>query len=528
MDDPFFDDPSLQDPDATTDTKYGWDEEFQRHIAALVISDRQFMLQSLDLIKASYFTNKAHHKAVSVAQEFFKTYRILPRKDFLITEIKGELKESKSLPYYLGEINVLFDYFQPGMEARDYLQNKITYFAKIQSIRKAFGDSLELINKAPESEDTWNKIYDKMRDAMTTHQNFDVGLDYFKTIKDRYAKKKEEIDTQDRFITGLPSIDDKVSGGGYCRGEIISVVAGSGVGKSVMLANIASTNILRGKRGVYISLELGQDKIGDRLDAIFTGLPVQDLLTNEIEIFEKVTTFKDVSYEGEIWPLVVKQFPAGTATINTIRAYLSQLRFHGFSPDFIILDYVGEMALHPDMKTHESRERTVRELRALATEENMFVATAMQPNRDAKKDSKGEKNRIDDEHLADSFGQIRPLDGCLSLNQNDNEKLLGIGRGYVIKQRDGESRYQFYLKFNKVNLKITEIAISEYMNIMNVHVNHVHDDIKIDVDMDNKVDKVRNSGRTFADGPDDSDSYAENVLKEVSGEVDEEDYGSTV
>lgn len=523
MEDPYLDE-SLSDPDATTtESKYSWDEEFQRHIAALVLSDRQFMLQSLDLIKPSYFTNKAHSKAVSIAIDFFKKYRILPRKDFIFTEMKSALKENKALPYYLGEVNVIFEYFQPGLEARDYLQDKITYFAKIQSLKNFLHESMKLIDKDPESEDTWDKIYSNMRDTMTTHQNFEIGIDYFKSIKDRYAAKKEEIDNKDRFILGLPGVDERVSGGGYCRGELISIVAGSGVGKSVMLANLAATNCLRGKKGVYISLELGESKIADRLDAIFTGLPVQNLMMNEDEIFEKLTNFKTVVYDGEIWPLVIKQFAAGTATINTIRAYISQLRFHGFDPDFFVLDYVGEMALHPDMKTHESREKIVRELRALATEENMFGATAMQPNRDAKKEAGGERSRIDDQHLADAFGQIRPLDGCLSLNQNDNEKKLGIGRGYVIKQRDGESRYQIYLKFNKESLQITEITQQEYVSILNAHVNHVSEEIKID----EQIDKIVNSGRKFGDGDSDNSTYANDVLNEVSNETEEEDYGST-
>lgn len=871
MEDPYLNDPELADPDAGGEAKYSWDKEFQRHIAALVLSDRQFMLQSLDLIKASYFTDKAHNKAISIATEFFKKYRILPRKDFIITEMKSEMKNNKALPYYLGEVNVLFDYFQPGMEAREYLQDKITYFAKIQSVKKAFTDSMKLIDKEPESEETWNKIYDNMRDAMTTHQNFEIGIDYFKSIKDRYAAKAEEVDNKDRFILGLPSVDERVSGGGYCRGEIISIVAGSGVGKcfraqtpilmfngtiksveeievgdlvmgddstprtvlklvrgrdqmydvipkkgdkytvnshhvlslksasktiessnrctnlryhsskwrdgdifdiplsdylkqskrfkscmkgyrvgvafpeapvkinpyilgiwlgdetsrlaeittedyeilnelwkasnslelsliergakgnastyafvgtgegnhlmkelrqynliqnkhvpqaykansreirlqilaglmdsdgsksnncfdfinknkqlakdvlflarslglaaymkpsfkkcqgfagdiywrvtisgntsevpvriprkkcepreqikdvlstgisvvpvgeddyygfetngnhrfllgdftvvhnSVELANIVATNCLRNKKGVYISLELGESKIADRLDAIFTGLPVQCLMLNKDQIFEKLTNFKTVTYDGEIWPLVIKQFSAGTATINTIRAYLSQLRFHGFDPDFFVLDYVGEMALHPELKTHESREKTVRELRALATEENMFGATAMQPNRDAKKEAGGDRSRIDDQHLADAFGQIRPLDGCISLNQNDNEKKLGIGRGYVIKQRDGESRYQFYLKFNKESLQITEITQQEYVSILNAHVNHVSEEIKID----EQIDKIVNSGRKFGDGDDDSSSYVAEVLEEVCSETVEEDYGAT-
>lgn len=528
MQDPFLDDPTLEDPDTDTGSKYNWDEEFQRHVAAIMIADRQFMLQSLDMVKPSYFTNKAHSKAVSIAIDFFKKYRILPRKDFLVTELKSQLKENKTLPYYLGELNVLYDYFQPGMEARDYLQDKITYFAKIQSVKQAFSKSLSLIDKEPESEETWNKVYDTMRDAMITHQNFEVGIDYFKSIKDRYAAKAEEVDNKDRFVIGLPGVDLMVSGGGYCRGELISVVAGSGVGKSVMLANLAATNILRGKKGVYISLELGESKIADRLDAIFTGLPVQNLLMNKDKIYEKLVSFEKVVYEGEIWPLVIKQFSAGTATINTIRAYISQLRFHGFDPDFFIVDYVGEMALHSDMKSHESREKTVRELRAMATEENMFGATAMQPNRDAKKDSssKGERSRIDDEHLADSYGQIRPLDCCFSLNQNDNEKKLGIGRGYVIKQRDGESRYQIYLRFNKESLKIHEITKEEYVAVLNAHTNYVSEEIKID----EQVSKIVASGRTFGDG-DDSEAHINAILDEVASETDPddiEDYGSTV
>ena len=247
-DDQFVDDPTLSDPDSGQDTKYNWDEEFQRHIAALLISDRQFLLQSLDLVKTSYFTNKAHSKVCSIAFDFFKKYRILPRKDFIVQELKTQLKDNKSLSYFLAEVNVLFDYFQPGLEARDYLRDKIVFFAKIQAVKKAFHDSLKLIERAPESDETWNKIYEQMREAMQTQQNFDLGLDYFKSIKDRYAKKEESKDSDaDRFITGLEGIDKEVGGGGYSVGEIISIVAGSGVGKSVMLACITATNLLRGK-----------------------------------------------------------------------------------------------------------------------------------------------------------------------------------------------------------------------------------------------------------------------------------------
>lgn len=472
-------DPDLQDPDQTTDSRYSWDENFQRHVMSLMISDRMFLLQSIDLIKPYYFTNKIHSKICNIVFDFFKKYRVLPIKNFIIQEFKKDITDVKTLVLYSTELNLLFDYFQPGMESRDYLQDKIVFFAKIQSVKKAFHDSLKLIDRAPESEETWSMVYDEMRNAMQTHQNFDIGLDYFKSLSDRYEKKDDDDEKKDRFIFGLDEIDREIGGGGYSRGEIISIVAGSGVGKSVMLACVTANNLLRNKKGLYISLELAEDKVAARMDAILSGLPIQNLFCHKEELFDRINKL-NVPKDG-VGPLIIKQFSAGTATVNTIRAYVSQLRFNGFEPDFIIIDYVGEMALHPDLKTHESRERIVRELRAMASEENVFVATAMQPNRDGKKDTKGDFGRIDDEHLADSFGQIRPLDGCISLNQNDNEKFLGIGRAYVIKQRDGKSRFTIYLKFDKESLRIQQISNSEYLFTLQKHKEEASDETNIDI-----------------------------------------------
>lgn len=478
-DDFVIDDPTLVDPDGEEQAKYSWDEEFQRHIIALLVSDRQFLLSSIDLVRSSYFTNRAHQKMCQLVFDFFKRYRLLPKKDFIVQELKEAFKDNKSLAYYLGEVNVVYDYFQPGLDAREYLQDKITYFAKIQSLKKAFHNSLKEIDKNPEKEETWEKIYEMMREAMTTQENFDLGIDYFRTLKDRYAQQEEDYESEDRFITGMESWDKEVNNGGYSRGEIISIVAGSGVGKSVCLACIAGTNLMRGKRGVYISCELKDTKVADRMDAILSGFPISCLVTQQDDLFEKLANLDGVDYECGM-PFVIKQFPAGTATVNKIRAYLSQLRFHGFDPDFIVVDYVGEMKPIAGLPTHESREQIVRDLRGMAEEEQVFVATAMQPNRGSRETQKSESGRIEEEHLADSFGQIRPLDGCISLNQNDNEQLLGIGRAYKIKERDGKSRYQFYLKFDKNNLRISEISHEKYREALSAHKEYVSEEVKVD------------------------------------------------
>jgi len=489
MADEYLNDPTLVDPDGDEEVSFHWDEEFQRHIMSLLLSERQFLLQSMDLVKPSYFTNKAHKVICQFLYEYFRKYMLLPNKTFVSQEIRNKLKEDKSLTFYLAEVETLYEYFEPGLDARDYLLDKICYFAKMQAFRRAFQDGLKLLDQNPESEETWQKIYDKMEDVITTSTNFDVGTDYFKSMRDRYLEE-DQGDQSDIFITGLEGIDDEINGRGYGRGQIISIIAGSGVGKSVMLQCITATNLCRGKKGVYITLELSEEKVAQRMDSILTGLPIQNLYGEKEELFDKLQKLEGVNYDDKM-PLVIKQFPPGTASVNTVRAYIAQLKFHGYHPDFVMVDYVGEMQDVPGVKTYESREKIVRDLRALAVEENLFVGTAMQPNRGSKDQQQGSKvERIDDNHLADSFGQIRPLDGAISLNQNDSEKSLNLGRAYVVKQRDGKSRYQIYVKFDKDCLRITQIHKDTYMDLMNKRKAEASGVTEIP-DFDSQVDKVK-------------------------------------
>ena len=87
---------------------------------------------------------------------------------------------------------------------------------------------------------------------------------------------------------------------------------------------------------------------------------------------------------------------------------------------------------------------------------------------------------IDENHLADSFGQIRPLDGCISLNQNDGEKTVNVGRGYVIKQRDGKSRFSFFLEFNPETLRIRQLSKEKYKSTMAKHFEQASDETEVD------------------------------------------------
>lgn len=467
----------LEAPDDDNE-HYSWDNEFQKHIISLLLVDKQFLLQSINLIRPSYFTNKVHQVACKFLFEFFNKYKLVPKKAFIIQQIKETMKDDKALMYYLGEINALYDYFEAGMEAREYLSDKITFFAKIQSLKTAFHKCLGMIDKSPEDDKTWGEVYEILRKAMNTDRNFEFGLKYMETYEERYKRMMAEDDAAEIFLLGLPGIDTQIKGGGYKRGEIVSIVAASGVGKSVMLSCMAATNALRGKKVVYITLELSEDRVAERFDSILTGCSIHTLYEEKDEVF---TRLRDVLEDHpEKNPIVIKYFPSKSADVNTIRAYLAQLKFEGYIPDMVIVDYLGILKDYAGMEIHRSREQLVEELRALANEgDKFFCASAMQPNRNSKEAQKA--GRIEAEHIGASWDQINGLDGAISLNQNEIEKKLQIGRAGVMKQRFGASNYQIYLHFDPNTLKITEISHDTYKNLMSKNSDKASK--KVDVDL---------------------------------------------
>lgn len=479
----------LQDPTAIQSAQYTMEEDYQSAILSLIVSNRQFLMESHELIRPSYFSNESHRLIANVVFDYYEDQRKLPPRFIIRQAIKDKQKDAVKALRAVGELDLLYQRYIPGLDAKDALQNRILKFAKTQALREAFRKSFELLMKDFESDEHWSQIEEIYRQAITVDRSWDKGLDYFNELEERYLRMREEIDTLEKFTTGIETIDNAL-GGGMSRGEIYAWMGLPGTGKSLALVTAAVKNVMLGKKVLYISCEMGKDKVAERFDAQFAHEDINVLFDHRDAVIKSI---KDSVHDyDDRCRLVIQQFPAGSADVNTLRAYHSQLKALGFIPDMVVVDYVGEMKDHPGLKTYESRFRIVRDLRGFATEENFLCLTAMQPNRSARELQEDPSQFIDDNNLADAFGQTRPLDGLWSINQGNKEKEAGVARGFAIKQRSGKSRFAFFIEFDIRTLMLREISDGAYRDRMSLVADRNADKTK------KKYDEI--------DGPDEHDA----------------------
>ena len=460
--------------------KFSWDDTFQRKLLGLLLTDQYMLVQAIDKVKPEYFSNDAHVLICKILVSFFQKEKHIPEKWIIEHEIKNHLKDSDTNVqlHFVSELSCVYDYYVPGLEAREYLIDKITYFAKVQSVKIAFHASLERMQEAPEDEKTWNFIYEKMRESMLVDRSYEPGLEYFGQIDEMFNRMNNVFVGKDRFTSGFESIDSALTGGGLFAGQIASWIGLPGTGKSLALVKAAVQNVLLGHKVLYLTMEMDELGIAQRFTSQFAKVDINSLIESRDKIEKTIESFKSGKEETNL--LHIKQFPGGTIDVNGIRAFMAQLELRNWKPNLLIVDYVGEMKDDPTVKKYESAYRILRDLRGFGVEKQHCTFTCVQPNQSAAKLEIG--HYIDESNIGTSFDQFKPLDAFWSINQQTIEKDGEVGRGFVIKHRNGRSRFPFKIGFDYAlgTLDMFQISEDTYRSRMNLIQQKKSDNVMID------------------------------------------------
>ncbi len=426
--------------------------DLQRDLLNLILTDRNFLINSLRLVNPEYFKDIAHRSICKICQEHFNEFNCPITSNILIQKTNEKYKENKQLPRILAEIDIISERTDQAYQNKEYYEKVVGKFAKAQAMKMAIINSVDLIDTGE-----YEKIEANIREALLVAPNISLGINIFENVKERYRKILASTEGE-KFTTGWKTVDRDLSGG-MGRKEIGMIFANSGVGKSLWLAKVAVENLIKEKKILYITCEMSEERVAERIDSMLTHIPINKLIYQISEVESRINEIKKCINSH----IQIKEFPAGEATITDFKAYANQLyNYTGFRPDLILLDYIDEVKCsNSRLSTYESQYHTTREFRAWMQSENLGGYTATQANRMGR-----EVQVINEAQIGDSYAKIRVTDLAWSLNQNDEEYTCSLARLFVVKHRGARGRYLIWVKIDPNTLKMSEITESEYEQIL--------------------------------------------------------------
>lgn len=403
---------------------YGY--EIQKLYLEMMLSDAETFVRCQSIFDHSLFDRKLQVTA-EFLNKYTQEYNVLPTYDIINAATGSELK----LPEGVKDNNY------------DWLMNDFETFIRHKGLERAILESADLLEKGE-----YGPVEDKIKAAVQIGLQKDMGTDYFEDPRARLARIK---DKNGQISTGWKAIDDKLYGG-FNRGELNIWAGGSGAGKSLFLANLGVNYALSGLNVLYLTLELSEDLVCMRIDAMTTGIPTREIFKSVDDVEMKVRILGKKSGK-----LQVKYMPSGK-TCNDIRAYLKEYEIKmGHKVDVLLVDYMD--LLMPISRKISAENLFIKdkfvseEMRNLAVEKQCVCVTAAQLNRGAV-----EEVEFDHSHISGGLSKIQTADNVFGIFTSRAMRERGRYQIQLMKTRSSSGVGQkIDLEFNVDTLRITDL-----------------------------------------------------------------------
>lgn len=347
-----------------------------RTVLTHLVFNERFSRKVLPHLKADYF-GEMHEKALfEIIDEYFNKYGAQPTKEAL----QLELKQKQGLGERgFRDTKQLIDDLAPEETAYDYLLDKTEKFCKDRAIYNALIKSAAII-EGEDSKNLPDAIPEMLSEALSVGFDEHVGHDYLVDSDQRfdfYHSTEERIKFDIEFF-------NLITKGGIPKKTLTVILAGTGVGKTLIMAHQAAHNMMNGKNVLYITLEMAEEKIAERIDANLLDVTLDDLVgLDKVSYDRRVNRVR----ERTAGKLIIKEYPTGAAHVGHFRALLKELKIKkNFKPDIIYIDYINLCAssrIKPGAGANSFTliKSIAEEFRGLAVENKLPVITATQTTR---------------------------------------------------------------------------------------------------------------------------------------------------
>jgi len=425
-----------------------------------LITEETYLRSVLPFLKDEYFDTVPHQILFNEINEYVTEYNTAPET----TALKIEIEKRRDLSAEV--VKEIEDFLDNKIDDTQYndewLMDTTEKWCKERAIYLALMESIKIADGQDKTRSK-DAIPHIMSEALGTCFDDTVGHDYLLDADDRYDfyhKQEDKIPFDLEYF-------NKITKGGLPSKTLNIALAGTGVGKSLFMCHMASACLMQGRNVLYITLEMAEEKIAERIDANLLDVPIKQLsdpLFTKQQFRNKVDKVNSKT-KGR---LVIKEYPTASAHVNHFKSLLNELSMkRGFAPDIIFIDYLNICASarykNAVVNSYTFIKSIAEELRGLAVESNVPIVSATQTTRSGYGNSDVE---ITD--TSESFGLPATADLMVALISTEDMEAAGQIMVKQLKNRynDPTMNKRFVIGIDRAKMRLYDCHQSAQDNII--------------------------------------------------------------
>jgi len=422
--------------------------KIQTTILRNLLTNEEFTRRVIPYLKKEYFEDD-HRIVFNTIVGYVGKYNRIPTREALNIELSDSNVREDQIQAAAALVNEVSN---PEPADMEWLLEKTEKWCQDRAVFLSIMKSIEIINGKTDL--TSNAIPDILSNALSVSFDQNIGHDYINNSDDRF-------DFYHRDEARMPfdlEYFNKITKGGLPNKTLNIALAGTGVGKSLFMCHVGASALAQGKNVLYITLEMAEERIAERIDANLMNMPI-----DQLEKMDKATFDDKISKIAKktVGKLIVKEYPTGSAHTGHFRALLKELKLKkNFSPDIIFIDYLNICSsarmkgLGGSINTYSLVKSIAEEVRGLAVEFDVPIVSATQTTR-----SGYSNTDVGLEDTSESFGLPATADLMFALISN--EELEGLGQIMVkqLKNRynDPTSNKRFIVGVDRARMKLYDV-----------------------------------------------------------------------
>jgi archaellum biogenesis ATPase FlaH len=419
-----------------------------------ILTDEKYMRKVLPFIKPDYFQG-VYRTLFKEAGKYVAKYNKLPTSETLIIELQES--SSMSNEQFQMSMDIVPQLFTHEKIDHDWLIDSTEKWCQDRAIHNAIMESITIIDGKHDSL-TKGALPDLLSKALGVAFDTNVGHDYVENAEQRYEFYHTE---EDRIPFDLEYFN-KITKGGVPNKTLNIALAGTGVGKSLFMCHVAANALVEGRNVLYITMEMAEERIAERIDANLLNVPIDQLDTMSKDMF--TTKVADLARKTT-GKLIVKEYPTGSAHSGHFRGLLNELKLKKqFEPDIIFIDYLNicassrMKAMGGSINSYTYIKAIAEELRGLAVEYDLPIFSATQTTRSGYSNSD-----VGLEDTSESFGLPATADLMFALISTEELEQMNQMMVKQLKNRynDPTQHKRFVIGVDRSKMRLFDVDINE-------------------------------------------------------------------